>query len=127
MFQPRATVFSDPSVTAIVDHLRAIERELAAIGRKSGRRASAKASAAGDQIVETVGPILSDFIDRVRRGRRAATEGAVNFGDEAVRIGTRASRDALGRIASQTRQRPLLTFAVAIGVGILIGTARRRL
>lgn len=127
MFQPRSTVFSDPRVTAIVDHLRAIERELADIGRKSGRRASANASTAGDQIAEAIGPILDDLIDRVRRGRRAAAEGAANLGNEAVRMGARAGRDALGRIAGQTRQRPLLTLAVAIGVGILIGTAARRL
>ena len=34
--------------------------------------------------------------------------------------------DALNRIAIQTKQRPLVTLAVAIGVGILIGTVARR-
>lgn len=123
MFQPRSTVFSNSRVSAIADHLRAIERELADIGRTSGRRASARASAAGDQISEAIGPILDDLIDRFRRGRRAASAGAANLGDEALRMGTRAGRDALGRIATETKQRPLLTVAVAIGVGVLIGTA----
>jgi ElaB/YqjD/DUF883 family membrane-anchored ribosome-binding protein len=126
MFQPRSTVFSDARVNAIVDHLRAIERELADIGRKSGRRASANASVAREQIAEAVGPILDDLIDRFRRGRQAAAAGAVNLSDEAVRLGTRAGRDALGRITSQTRQRPMLMLAVAIGVGILIASAARR-
>jgi hypothetical protein len=126
MFQPRSTVFSDPRVTAIVDHLRAIERELADIGRRSGRRASANASAAGDQIAEAMGPILDDLIERFRRGRRAAAAGAANLGDEAVRMGTRAGRDALGRITNQTQQRPMLMLAVAVGVGILIASAARR-
>jgi len=125
MFQPRSTEF-DPRVTAIVDHLRAIERELGEIGRKAGRRASANASAAGDQIADAIGPILGDVVDRFRRGQRAAVDGAASLGDEAMKFGTRVGSDALGRIAGQARQRPLLTLAVAIGVGILIGAASRR-
>jgi hypothetical protein len=66
MFQPRSTVFSDPRVTAIVDHLRAIERELADIGRKSSRRASANVSTASDQIAEAIAPILDDIVTRFR-------------------------------------------------------------
>lgn len=126
MFQLRSMDFTDPRVTAIVDHLRAIENELGEIGKKAGRRASAKVSTAGDQIADAIGPILSDLVDRFRRGQRAAADGAANLGDEAMRIGTRIGSDALGRIASQAKQRPLLTIAVAIGVGILIGVASRR-
>jgi len=126
MFQPRSSDFSDPRVTAIVDHLQAIERELAVIGRRAGRQASANASAAGDLIADTIGPILNDIADRFWRGRRAAAEGAVGLGGRAVRMGGRIGSDALDRIASQAKERPLLTLAVAIGVGVLIGAAGRR-
>ncbi len=126
MFQPRSGDFAEPRVTAIVDHLHAIERELAALGRKAGRRASANASAAGDLITDTVAPILNDIADRFWRGQRAATEGAADLGGRAVRMGGRVGSDALDRIASQAKQRPLLTLAVAIGVGVLIGAAGRR-
>jgi ElaB/YqjD/DUF883 family membrane-anchored ribosome-binding protein len=126
MFQPRSRDFSDPRVTAIVDHLRAIEGELSEIGRNTGRRASANIAAAGDQIADAVGPILSDIVDRFRHGRSAAVDGATNLGNEAVKIGTRLGNDAVARLADQTKQRPLLTLAVAIGVGILIGAASRR-
>jgi len=126
MFQPRSSNFSDPRVTAIVDHLQAIERELAVIGRKAGRQASANASAASDLIADTVGPILNDIADRFWRGQRAATEGAADLGGRAVRMGGRMGSDTLDRIASQAKQRPLLTLAVAIGVGVLIGAAGRR-
>jgi ElaB/YqjD/DUF883 family membrane-anchored ribosome-binding protein len=125
MFQPRLSDFSDPRVTAIVDHLRAIEQELSEIGRKAGRRASKSASAAGDQIADVIGPILADIVDRVRRGQRAAVSGAASLSDEAVKMGSRVGGDTVARIADQTRQRPLLTLAVAIGVGILIGAASR--
>lgn len=126
MFQPRSTDFLDPRVTAIVEHLRAIERELAAIGKTTGRRASAKASAAGDQIAEAIGPTLNDIVDRLRRGQRSAADGAAALGDQAVKIGAQVGSDALARVTDQAKQRPLLTLGVAIGVGILIGAAARR-
>jgi ElaB/YqjD/DUF883 family membrane-anchored ribosome-binding protein len=126
MFQPRSRDFSDPRVTAIVDHLRAIQRELGDIGQSTSRRTSAGIAAVGDQIADAISPILSDIVDRFQRGRRAAADGAANLGDEAVKIGTRLGNDAVARLADQTKQRPLLTLAVAIGVGILIGAASRR-
>lgn len=125
MFQPRLKDF-DPSLGAIVDHLRAIEKELRAFGNSSGRRASAQAAAAGDRIAETIGPILNDIAARFRDGQQAALDQASTLGNQAVKIGTKASSDAVDRIASETKQRPLLMLAVAIGVGILIGAAARR-
>jgi hypothetical protein len=125
MFQHRAADF-DPRINAIVDHLGAIEKELGKLGKRAGRRASVSAAAAGDQIADTIGPILNDIADRFRRSPRLVADEAVNFGNEAVRIGSRVGNDALDRISSQARQRPLLTLAVAIGVGILIGAASRR-
>jgi hypothetical protein len=125
MFHQRSTAF-DPRISAIAGHLRAIENELGSLGKSAGRRASVSASAAGDQIADVIGPILSDFVDRFRRGQRTAVDEAASFSNEAVRIGAKVGSDALGRIASQTKQHPLLTLGVAIGVGILIGAAARR-
>lgn len=126
MFQPRSRDFSDPRVTAIVDHLQAIERELAAMGRKAGRQASANASAAGDLISDTIGPILNDITQRFWRGQRTAAEGAAGLSNQAVKISSKVGNAALDRIAGQAKERPFLTLAVAIGVGILIGAAGRR-
>lgn len=126
MFQPRSRNFSDPRLSAVVDHLRAIEGELSGMGRQAGRRASANASAAGDLIADTVGPILNDIADRFWRGQRAATEGAADLSGRAVRMGGKVGNDALERIAAQAKHRPLMTLAVAIGVGVLIGAAGRR-
>ena len=124
MFQPRSSEF-DPRVSAIADHLRAIEGELGAIGRIAGRRASSGASAAAGQIVDAVGPILRDMMDRLRRGQRTALDEATSFGTEAVRAGARAGNNALDRLGDQAKQRPLLTTAVAVGIGMLIGFAVR--
>jgi ElaB/YqjD/DUF883 family membrane-anchored ribosome-binding protein len=126
MFQPRSTDFLDPRVKAIVEHLRAIQSELAEIGRQSGRRASANALAAGDQIADAISPILNDIVARFRRSRRAALDGAVDLSNQAAKAGQRAGADALQRVARQTERRPFAALAVMIGVGILIGIAAGR-
>jgi len=126
MFQPRSKDFLDPRVTAIVNHLRAIQDELAEMGRSAGRRGSASAAAAGNQIADALAPVLNDIVDRFWHGQRAAVDQAANLGNEAVKVSARVGSDALARIAKQTKQQPLLTLAVAIGVGILIGAASRR-
>jgi ElaB/YqjD/DUF883 family membrane-anchored ribosome-binding protein len=125
MFQHRRSDF-DPRVSAIVEHLRAIEGELGSLGKNAGRHASASASAAGRQIADVIGPILSEIGDRFRRSQRVAVDEAASFGNEAVKIGARVGNDALTRIADQAKHRPLVTLAVAIGVGVLIGFAGRR-
>jgi ElaB/YqjD/DUF883 family membrane-anchored ribosome-binding protein len=111
MFHHRSKEF-DPRVSAIAGHLRAIEKELVGIGRSASRNASASASNAGNQIAEAIWPILNEIVDRFGRGQRAAVDEAGN--------------QALGRIVTQAKTRPFAAFAVAIGVGILIGVAVRR-
>ena len=125
MFQYRSRQF-DPGLAAIAGHLRAIEEDLGVMGRKAGRDAAVRASAAGDQIADTLWPILGEIGDRFRRGQRAAVDEATSLGNEAVRFGTRAGSDALDRIADQAKHRPLFTLAFAVGVGVLIGFASRR-
>jgi len=125
MFAHRASQF-DPRVAAIAGHLRAIEKELGVLGKSAGRRASSSASAAGNQIVEAIWPILNEIGDSFRRGQRVAVDEAASFGNDAVKLSAKMGSDALGQIADQARRRPLITLAVAIGVGVLIGAAARR-
>jgi hypothetical protein len=125
MFHLRSSEF-DPRISAIAGHLRAIEKELGGIGQSAGRRASARASAAGNHIADAIGPILNDIVDRFRRGQRVAVDEAASAGNEAVKIGATVGNDALERIAAQAKHRPLVTLTIAIGVGVLIGMASRR-
>ncbi|HTV29522.1 MAG TPA: hypothetical protein VMF32_17260 [Xanthobacteraceae bacterium] len=122
MFQPRSSEF-DPRVSAIVEHLRAIEAELGAIGKIAGRRASSGASATANQIVDAIVPILNDLTNRLRRGQQTALAEAKGVGAEAVKAGVRAGNDALDRLGDQAKQRPLFTMAVTLGIGMLIGFA----
>ena len=126
MFHHRSTA-SDPRISAIEGHLRAIENELGQIGRRTGRRAAASASAAGNQIGDAITPILNELIDRFRSSRRLVGDEAASLGNEAFKVGSRVGNDALKRIATEVEHRPLVTLALAIGVGVLIGmTGRRR-
>ena len=125
MFHHRPTEF-EPRISAIAGHLRAIEKELASMGKSAGRRASANAIAGGNQVADVIGPILTEIVDRFRRGQSVAVDGAASFGNDAIKTGVRFSNNALQRIATETKHRPLLTIAVAVGVGLLIGIAGRR-
>jgi hypothetical protein len=65
-------------------------------------------------------------LDRFRRGQRLAADEAVSIGNKAATIGAQVGTDAVQRIATQARNQPLLTLAVAVGAGVLIGLAARR-
>jgi ElaB/YqjD/DUF883 family membrane-anchored ribosome-binding protein len=125
MFHHRSTEF-DPRISATASHLRAIKKELGGIAKSASRRASAGASAAGSQIADAIGPVLNEMVDRFGRGQRVAVDQASSFGNGAVNVGARVGTDALERIATQAKNRPMATLAVAIGVGLLIGFAVRR-
>jgi len=66
MFHHRSSSFG-PSVTAIQQHLGAVEKELEKLGRIAGRRTSVAASAASDQIGDAISTIMSDMIERLRQ------------------------------------------------------------
>ena len=125
MFQHRSREF-DPRMAVIACHLRAIEKELGRVGLSAGRRTAARATTAGNQIVDAIVPVLNEIVDRFGRGQRATVDEAASFGNEALKIGAKIGSDAIEQVATQAKKRPLITLAVAIGVGILIGMASRR-
>jgi ElaB/YqjD/DUF883 family membrane-anchored ribosome-binding protein len=122
MFQYRSDAFG-PSVAAIQKHLGAVEGELEKIGRIAGRRGTAAASAAGQQIGEAVSTFLSDMIDRFRERGQAASDEAARLGSQTVKLGASYGSDALRRMNSEVEDRPLLTVGIALGIGVLIGVA----
>ena len=104
------------------DDIAGIEREIAGLMRDLEQRvsrlntlsrngASHAASEASDYVTEA----LSDTAERLRNGAHAMT-------DEAAKLGG----DALRKIEDEVEQRPLLTLAIAAGIGFLAGMAGRR-
>jgi ElaB/YqjD/DUF883 family membrane-anchored ribosome-binding protein len=122
MFHHRSSAFAT-NVSAIEGRLRALENELERIGRTAGRRTSAGMSAAGDHVGDAIAAAVTEIVDRFRSGRRLAGDEAARFGSEAAKFGAKVGNDALRRMASEIEHRPLVTLAVAVGVGILIGMA----
>jgi hypothetical protein len=109
---------SGPDYSGIEHRLRAVEGEL--------RKATRQASAASNQIGDTLAPIISEIADRIRSGGRYAGDEAARHGNDAVQLGMRVGNDALRVIAAEVKRRPLVTLVVAVGVGMLIGIAGRR-
>jgi ElaB/YqjD/DUF883 family membrane-anchored ribosome-binding protein len=110
---PRA---ASRSIRAIDRSLRSLERRL----EGAPRRLSAGAVQGADHVRETIASTLDRVADRFREG---------SFGDEAAKIGAEAVKlgdAALRRLSREIEARPLVTLAVAIGVGILVGALSRR-
>lgn len=121
-FHHRSSAFA-PNLSALESRLRSLENEVQRVGKRAGRSASAGMSSAGDQIGDAIASAVTEIVERFRSGRRLAGDEAVRFGNEAARFGAKVGNDALERVASEVEHRPLITLAVAIGVGILIGMA----
>ena len=105
--------------------LQELERGIARL-----RPVVARASAEAPRVAEMVGAALADIAerfqlrDRWRAGARTVRDEAGELSDGALRYGD----DALRRLAREVEQRPLITLAIAVGVGALaVGllTARR--
>jgi hypothetical protein len=106
MFQYRTSNFAT-SVAAIQKHLGAVETELEKIGRIAGRQTSDAAAAASDRIGDAISTILSEMVDRFRKGGQAAGDQAGRLSNQALDLGAKYGSDALARVASQAEQRPV--------------------
>jgi ElaB/YqjD/DUF883 family membrane-anchored ribosome-binding protein len=115
MFQYRSSEFA-PSVASIQRHLGAVEKELESIGRVAGRRGSAAARTAAEQIGDALTSILSDMMERFRDGGRQAVQTGSKYG-------AKYGDSAIQRVSAEVRGQPLITLGVALGVGVLIGAA----
>jgi ElaB/YqjD/DUF883 family membrane-anchored ribosome-binding protein len=122
MFHHRSSDFG-PSVSAIQQHLGAVEKELEKIGRIAGRRTSVAAASATEQIGDAISTILSNMMDRFRQSRQTAGDQAGRLSNQALDLGAKYSNDALRRITDEIEGRPLVTIGVALAIGILIGAA----
>ena len=91
--------------------MRDLENRVGRLNTLSRKGASHAASEASGFVSDT----LSETVDRLRNGAHTVT-------DEATKLGT----DALRRIEDEVEQRPLLTLAIAAGIGFLAGMAGRR-
>ena len=102
-----------------------LERRLERLGSVAARTATsgfAGAAQATDRVGDALVTALGDIVDRFRGGARSVGGEATRFGQEATKLGG----DALRRVVAEVEHRPLVTLAVAAGIGLLIGLAGRR-
>ena len=101
-----------------------IERRLHALEKRSneiGARASTNSRDIAGDLGDVIASALSSWADRFRQGASTVGDQSAAFSKDAARLGTMA----IDRIGDESRQRPLVALAVALGVGILVGMAVR--
>jgi ElaB/YqjD/DUF883 family membrane-anchored ribosome-binding protein len=69
---------------------------------------------------------LSTIADRFRNGAGSIGDDATRFGNKLGSEAARLGDVALRRLSDEVEHRPLVTLAVAVGVGILVGLASHR-
>jgi len=99
--------------------LQTLEKRLSEIGGRA--RASTNSRDIVGDLSEVIASALSTWADRFRQGADTVGDQSAALGKDAARLGTMA----LDRIGDETRQRPLIAVAVALGVGVLVGMALR--
>ena len=99
-----------PNVREIERRLRSLEQQL----ERVGDRTSASTAEVVERVGAAIAPVLSSTAARLRGG-------AHSMSDEAAKL----SNDAVRRLSNTVEHRPLITLAVAVGVGILVGLASR--
>ena len=95
----------------IAQLMRDLETRVGRLNTLTKRGASKVASEAGEFISGT----MSQTAERLSNGAHVVTDEATRYGSEALR-----------RIEDEVEQRPLLTLAIAAGIGFLAGMAGRR-
>ena len=99
--------------------LQTLEKRLSEIGGRA-RASTNNRDIVGD-LSAVIASALSTWADRFRQGADTVGDQSAALGKDAARLGTMA----LDRIGDETRQRPLVAVAVALGVGVLVGMALR--
>ncbi|NWG24522.1 MAG: hypothetical protein HXY30_08945 [Pseudorhodoplanes sp.] len=128
-------------INALLGDLEQRLARVSAVAAQEGSSAASATASAADNISRAVVDALIGMADRVRESAGLISEDvAGRLRDNAVEAGGRMSRTArnvaddafrfgtgaIRRIADQAEQRPLLTLAIAAGVGYLAGLAGRR-
>jgi ElaB/YqjD/DUF883 family membrane-anchored ribosome-binding protein len=104
-------------VGEIERRLRSLEKNLETVGARAATNAKETAEGFGD----TIASALGGWADRFRHSASSLGDQSATIGQDAAKLGGVALR----RFSDEVEHRPLLTVAVAVGVGVLIGMVSR--
>ena len=76
-------------------------------------------AARADRLSETVASALNDIADRFSSRTRAISKDAGRIGERWSADAMQLGDEALRKVAREVEQRPLVTLAIAVGVGAL--------
>jgi ElaB/YqjD/DUF883 family membrane-anchored ribosome-binding protein len=116
--QPRYSRAISAQVGEVERRLRSLEQRL----ERAGDHAPVTARHAADRAGDVIASALGSIVDRFRGDSDSIGDAATKIGGQAAKIGD----DALRRLSKEVEHRPLVTLAVAVGVGILVGAISRR-
>ena len=119
MARQTASNAASEEIAAIETLMGDLEKRL----RKLNSSAMQHASEIGSDASEYVRESISDIAERLQAGAQSLSE---NVSDEASRLGNEAldfGSDVIQKLEDEIEQRPLLTLAIAAGIGFLIGMA----
>lgn len=95
----------------LMDNLEERLDRLNGLAKRESKQVSDEIS---DFVADTVAHVSDRVTDKVRAGARATGDEAAHLGGEAIR-----------RVMAEVDHRPLLTLAIAAGIGFLAGLSRR--
>lgn len=98
----------------VADMIASLDERIARLNRLTKQGASHAAEGANDIVLGAISGLTG-------RATKQAQAGVASASDEVARIGTQA----VNRFVREIDKRPLLTLAIAAGIGFIAGLARR--
>lgn len=89
------------------------------LSRLSSMLPSVAPAAKADRVSETIASALNDIADRFGSRARAVSRDAGRLSERWTSDALHLGDDALRKVAREVEQRPLVTLAIAVGVGAL--------
>jgi len=99
-----------------------VDRMLDDVERRLSRLSNmlpAAASSKTDRLSETIASTLNDIADRFSSRSRSVSKDAGRMGERFTADAMDFGDQALRRVAREVEQRPLVTLAIAVGIGAL--------
>jgi ElaB/YqjD/DUF883 family membrane-anchored ribosome-binding protein len=99
-----------------------VDRMLDDVERRLSRLSNmlpAAASAKSDRVGETIASTLNDIADRFSSRAKSVSKDAGRMGERFTADAMQFGDHALRRMAHEVEQRPLVTLAIAVGIGAL--------
>lgn len=98
----------------VADMIASLDERIERLNLLTKRGASHAAAGANDIVLDAISNLTSRVTGSAQSNAQAASDEVARFGHQAIR-----------RVVREIDQRPLLTLAIAAGIGFIAGLARR--